>query len=199
MAGNLRIGVLALQGAFAEHFVCLRRLGAEAHPIRLPEDLNGLHGLVIPGGESTTMGHLLSLYGLGEKLRRLTREGLPIMGTCAGMILLAKNAHPLPLEPLAAMDIKVLRNAFGRQVDSFEVDLAIPVLGEEPFRAIFIRAPTIEQVGPEVEVLAQLPNGSPVAACQGNLVATAFHPELTPDLRFHSYFLDLVAQAKFQP
>ena len=194
----MKIGVLALQGDFAEHIAMFSRLGAEAHEVRLPEELDGLDGLVIPGGESTTFTRLMVDYGLLEPLRRLAEDGLPTWGTCAGMIVIARQASDMPRPGLGFMDIVVDRNAFGRQVDSFEADLEIPALGPEPFPAVFIRAPAIRQVGPEVEVLARLPNnragagaGSIVAARQGHLLATAFHPELTDDPRLHRYFLDM--------
>jgi 5'-phosphate synthase pdxT subunit len=187
-----RIGVLALQGAFAEHIVMLRRLSVEAVPVRLPEELEGLDGLVIPGGESTAIGRLIQLYGFNASLQRLLAEGLPVLGTCAGMILLAKHVIGLNSYSLAAIDIEVRRNAFGRQVDSFEVDLHIPVLGDLLYRAVFIRAPSIEGVGSSVEVLASFSDGRPVAAREGNIVVAAFHPELTDDSRFHNYFLSVV-------
>lgn len=190
----MKIGVLALQGAFIEHISMLSRLGVEAFPIRLPSELDGLDGLVIPGGESTTIDKLMLDYNLMEPVRKLTSHGFPIWGTCAGMILLAKKVIGLDsnLEPLGVMDIEVRRNAFGRQVNSFEADLSIPALGKEPFHGIFIRAPLIERVAPNVEVLCQLPDNTVVAARQGKMVACAFHPELTDDFRFHCYFLDLV-------
>lgn len=187
-----KIGVLAQQGAFSEHIALLRRLDAEAFPVRLAKELEGLDGLVIPGGESSTIGKLMKEYDLTEPVRELAKEGFPILGTCAGMILLAKRVSGLNLEPLGAMDIEVRRNAFGRQVDSFETDLEIPVIGGPPFRGVFIRAPFIERAGDGVEVLARLPNGMGVAARQGNMVALAFHPELTNDLRLHAYFLSIV-------
>ncbi len=187
-----RIGVLALQGDFAEHIAALDRLGAEAVPVRLPGDLRGIGGMVIPGGESTTIGKLMRDYGLTDRLRGLIAAGMPVLGTCAGMITLAKRLSGMDQETLAVMDIEVRRNAFGRQVDSFEADLDIPVLGPAPFRAVFIRAPVIESVGSGVEILASMPGGAAVAAREGDLVVTAFHPELTPDLRFHEYFLALV-------
>jgi len=187
-----KIGVLALQGAFVEHIALLRRLDVEAFPVRLPRELEGLDGLVIPGGESTTIGRLMREYDLMTPLRRLAKEGFPMMGTCAGMILLAKQVSGIDVEPLGAMDIAVRRNAFGRQVDSFETDLEIPVIGESPFHAVFIRAPFIESAGDGVEVLARLPDGTGVAARQGNMLALAFHPELTDNLRLHEYFLSIV-------
>jgi 5'-phosphate synthase pdxT subunit len=186
-----RIGVLTLQGAFAEHIVMLHRLGAEAVPVRLHEELEGLDGLVIPGGESTTIGKLMQLYGFNDPLQRLLVDRIPVLGTCAGMILLARQVIGLNGYTLAAIDIKVRRNAFGRQVDSFEVDLQIPVLGDPLYRAIFIRAPWIEGVGCGVEVLANLPDGKSIAVREGNIVVAAFHPELTGDPRFHNYFLSL--------
>mgnify|MGYP005847907257 FL=1 len=185
------IGVLALQGAFVEHEQVLRGLGAEVREVRLPHQLQDLDGLIIPGGESTTIGKLATEYGLVEPIREMARAGVPIWGTCAGMIILAKEVtgHEQPL--VGVMDIVVRRNAFGRQVDSFVEDLQVPAFGEgaRPFPGVFIRAPLIESVGPAVEVLARLPEGGIVAARQGNLLATAFHPELTGDPRFHRYFL----------
>jgi pyridoxal 5'-phosphate synthase pdxT subunit len=184
-----KVGVLALQGAFREHVEALRRLGAEAVEVRLPEQLEGLDGLIIPGGESTAIGKLAVKYGLQEAIRRYAESGKPVYGTCAGMILLSDDVgRDQPL--LGLMRVKVERNAFGRQLDSFETGLRIPALGDEPFPGVFIRAPRIERVG--VEVLTELEDGTPVAARQGNLIVTAFHPELTDDLRFHQYFLDLV-------
>ena len=187
-----KIGVLALQGAFAEHIALLLRLDAEAFPIRLPRELEGLDGLVIPGGESTTISKLMGEYDFMTPLSRLCSEGFPIMGTCAGMILLSKKMVDLGVEPLGAMDIEVRRNAFGRQVDSFEADLEIPAIGEPRFHGVFIRAPFIQRAGDGVAVLARLPDGSAVAARQGYMLALAFHPELTDDLRLHSYFLSMV-------
>jgi len=191
-----RIGVLALQGAFVEHIVMLNRLGAEAIPIRLPEELEGLDGLVIPGGESITIGKLMEAYDLTDRVQKLIADGLPVMGTCAGMILLANQVTDLNGYSLRVMDISVRRNAFGRQVDSFETDLAVPAIGETPFHAVFIRAPWIENVGPEVEILARLADGTPVAAKAGNTIVAAFHPELTDDTRLHAYFLGIVNNRK---
>jgi len=189
-----RIGVLALQGAFAEHITCLRELNAEALAIRLPQELDNLDGLIIPGGESTTIGNLMMPYGFTERLRELQQHGFPIFGTCAGMILMAKSVIDLDMAIIGTMAIKVRRNAFGRQVDSFETLLSIPVLGEAPFPAVFIRAPVIVDVESEVEILANLLDGTPVAAQQGTLLVSAFHPELTSDLRLHAYFLDIVSR-----
>jgi 5'-phosphate synthase pdxT subunit len=187
-----RIGVLALQGDFAEHISVLRRLGAEAREVRRPEELSGLDGLIIPGGESTTICRLMEEYGLAEPLRRLAQDSFPVWGTCAGMIVLARHASDLEWPTLDALDISVRRNAFGRQVDSFEADLSVPPLGDAPFHGVFIRAPLVEEVGNAVEVLATLEDGRVVAVRQGQALATAFHPELTDDDRFHRYFMELV-------
>lgn len=187
----MKIGVLALQGAVAEHIRALSTLNTEAIPIRLPSELDGLDALVIPGGESTTIAKLLSDYRLMQPIRKLASRGFPIFGTCAGMILLARKVADLDLKPIGAMGIEVTRNAFGRQVDSFEADLNIPALGDGTFHGIFIRAPVIHKANPGVEVLCQL-NGTVVAARQGRILACAFHPELTDDLRLHRYFLDLI-------
>src|SRR5947207_10009190 len=177
----MKIGVLALQGAFREHIEVLRKLGAEAVEVRLPKQLEGLDGLIIPGGESTAIGKLAVKYGLQEAIRRYAQAGKPVYGTCAGMILLSRDVgRDQPL--LGVMDVKVERNAFGRQLDSFETDLDIPALGEEPFPAVFIRAPKLESVGKDVQVLASLPDGSPVAARQGNMVVTYYPPEVQDDL-----------------
>lgn len=200
---SLKIGVLALQGAFLEHIKMLRRLGVEAVEVRKPEQLAGLDGLIIPGGESTTMGLIAEQWGLVEPLRAWVQEGRPTWGTCAGMILLAEEAtnqkqggQPL----LGGLHVTVNRNYFGRQVDSFEADLAVPALGDEPFRAIFIRAPAITETNNGVERLAELdtPAGDHVivAVRQGSILATAFHPELTNDERWHRLFLDMVQAAQ---
>jgi 5'-phosphate synthase pdxT subunit len=188
----MKIGVLAAQGAFAEHIAVLNKLGAEAVPVRLPGELEGVAGLVIPGGESTTISRLLTEYNLMPAIAGLAGNGLPVFGTCAGLILLARQISGNSTKSLALMDITVARNAFGRQVDSFETDLAIPALGEKPFPAVFIRAPKIESCAEGVDVLARLADGTIVAARQGKLLVTSFHPELTEDLRFHRYFLDIV-------
>jgi len=195
MDAKKKIGVLALQGDFAEHMASLRKLGAEALAIRLPRDLESLDGLIIPGGESTTIGRLMVSYGFVQTLRQLSQDGFPVFGTCAGMVLLAKSVLDLlDVATIGAMGIKVRRNAFGRQVDSFETLLSVPALGEVPFPGVFIRAPIIIEAEPGVEILASLPDGTPVGAKQGNLLVSAFHPELTSDLRFHAYFLDVVSQ-----
>jgi len=198
----VRIGVLALQGAFIEHMAMLGSLGVEAIEVRLPGELKDVDGLIIPGGESTTIGKLAVSYGLLDPLRRLGRQGWPMWGTCAGMIMLARDiGAKQPL--LELMDISVRRNAFGRQVDSFETELSVPALGRidpehasQPFKAVFIRAPRIERAGPDVEILARLDDGTIVAAQEGNLLATAFHPELGSDSRFHRYFLAMVQEAQ---
>lgn len=188
----MKIGVLSLQGAVSEHITMLNRLGIKTREVRLPAELNGLDGLIIPGGESTTMTRLMSDYNLTEPIKKLASQGFPIFGTCAGMILLAKRVTDTSLTPLAVLDIEVQRNAFGRQKDSFEIDLSIPPLGQDKFRGIFIRAPIITKVNSGVDVLCQLNGDKPVAVRQGKLLACAFHPELTDDLRFHDYFLSLV-------
>jgi 5'-phosphate synthase pdxT subunit len=199
-----RCGVLALQGAFIEHAQVLRTLGVEPVEVRLPQHLKNLDALIIPGGESTTISRLAVAYNLVEPMRCMARDGVPIWGTCAGMILLARDiGRDQPL--IGVMDIVVKRNAFGRQVDSFEANLDIPALDAvasktergQPFPAVFIRAPLIQSVGPGVEVLARLPESAVsfgetmavVSARQGSLLATAFHPELSADTRFHRYFL----------
>jgi 5'-phosphate synthase pdxT subunit len=188
----MKIGVLAAQGAFAEHIKALEELGVTAVPVRLTGELKGLAGLVIPGGESTTISRLMSAYDLMKEITGLAHGGMPIFGTCAGLILMARQISGNSTRSLGLMDITVKRNAFGRQVDSFETELVIPVLGKKPFPGVFIRAPKIETCAVGVEALARLTDGTVVAARQGKLIATAFHPELTPDLRFHRYFLDIV-------
>ena len=186
----MRIGVLALQGDFAEHIAVLSQLGVNAIAIRLPSQLDELDGLIIPGGESTTMSRLIEDYNLARPIKELAYQGLPILGTCAGMVLLAKKVTNSVNRGLGIMDIEVERNAFGRQVDSFEIDLPIPVLGDYPFHGVFIRAPLIREVEPGVEILCQLSNGAIVAVKQNNCLACSFHPELTDDPRFHEYFLN---------
>jgi 5'-phosphate synthase pdxT subunit len=186
----MKVGVLALQGAFIEHEKTLHGLGAEAVQARLPEHLNDLDALIIPGGESTTIGKLATEYGLIEPLREFARNK-PTWGTCAGMIFLAKDIGIDRQPILGLMDIKVNRNAFGRQIDSFETDLSIPVIGDQPFHAVFIRAPIVTEARDNVDVLATLDDGRIVAVRQGHLLATAFHPELTHDDRLHRYFLGM--------
>jgi 5'-phosphate synthase pdxT subunit len=196
---HLVIGVLAVQGDFAEHAAMLRRAAAAAREegtrevlvreVRTPRELQDLDGLIVPGGESTTMGKLLVAYGLEEPIRTAARDGLPVWGTCAGMILLARDiVGGEPDGRIGLMDLTVQRNAFGRQLDSFEVELPFTGL-DRPIHAVFIRAPLVERVGPAAEALATLPGGRVVAARQGNLLATAFHPELTPDTRLHALFI----------
>jgi len=184
------VGVLALQGAFREHQLILAGLGVSSCQVRKPGDLQSVDALIIPGGESTTISKLLADYELFDRICLLVNEGLPILGTCAGAILMAKEIEDSTLPGLGLMDLKIRRNAFGRQVDSFEEDLPIPVLGEESFRAVFIRAPQITGAGPNVEVLASY-NGQIVMARQNKMLAATFHPELTADQRFHKYFLGL--------
>ena len=190
---EMKIGVLALQGAFIEHINMLRQLGIDTAEVRLPHQLADLAGLIIPGGESTTIGKLASFYGLIEPLRRFARSK-PTWGTCAGMIFLAKDIGIDEQPILSAMDIMVDRNAFGRQIDSFETDLDITGITGEPFHAVFIRAPVVTSVGETVEVLAKLADGRIVAVRQEHLLATAFHPELTADLRLHSLFCAIVKE-----
>ena len=187
----MKIGVLALQGAFIEHVKMLRQLEVEAVEVRLPRQLDDLDGLIIPGGESTTIGKLATSYGLIDPLRDFA-QNRPTWGTCAGMIFLARDIGIDEQPILGAMDIQVDRNAFGRQIDSFETDLEIKGLSGEPFHAVFIRAPIVTSADPQVNVLARLDDNRIVAAQQEHLLATAFHPELTDDLRLHSYFCDIV-------
>jgi pyridoxal 5'-phosphate synthase pdxT subunit len=189
---KLNIGVLASQGAFAEHISALKKLNAEGIEIRLPAELDGIDGLIIPGGESTTISLLMNSYDLFHKISAMAKKGIPLFGTCAGMIMMAKNVIGNHSQTLSLMDITVERNAFGRQVDSFETELEIPVLGKKAFPAVFIRAPLISGCEKTVEVLAKLQNGTIVAARENKMLAAAFHPELTDDLRFHQYFLDIV-------
>ncbi|MCS6801523.1 MAG: pyridoxal 5'-phosphate synthase glutaminase subunit PdxT [Chloroflexota bacterium] len=188
-----KVGVLALQGDFAEHEAALRRIGVVAQQVRLPADLAGLDGLIIPGGESTTIGTLMVRFGLFDPLVERARSGFPIWGTCAGMIVLAKRIEGSMQPTLGVMDITVRRNAFGRQIDSFETDLEIAGL-EQPYHAVFIRAPLITEVGPAAKAIATLPDGRVVAAEQGNLLATAFHPELTADDRMHQLFVQRIRE-----
>jgi 5'-phosphate synthase pdxT subunit len=192
----MKIGVLALQGDFIEHIRLLKKMGVKALPVRRPDQLKAVDGLVIPGGESTTMLNLMHSYNLFQPIRELAQGGLPLMGTCAGMILLAKRVSHPDMETLSLMDIEVRRNAFGRQVDSFEVELDMPFLGNGPFPAVFIRAPLIESASPEVDILSRLTDGTIVAARQENLLALAFHPELGGDARIHRYFLEIASSCQ---
>jgi len=194
----VRIGVLRVQGAFAEHEALLQQLGVEVVPVRLPEQLPGLAGLVLPGGESTTMRKLIERWGLRPPILELAAQGAPILGTCAGMILLARHIVDGDEPVLPLLDVSVKRNAFGRQLDSFEADLSVPVLGDTPVHAIFIRAPLVERVGDEVDVLARLGDGRVVAVRQRNVMATSFHPELAGETRFH-HLLTTMAAAYLEP
>jgi pyridoxal 5'-phosphate synthase pdxT subunit len=204
-AGTPVVGVLALQGAFHEHAVMLRKLGAAAVEVRKPEQLVGLDGLILPGGESTTMALIAERWGMVAPLRAWVQSGRPVWGTCAGMILLADRATGQKeggQTLLGGLHVTVNRNYFGRQTESFETELAAPVLGEAPIHAVFIRAPAIVEVGPDVQVLARTAGHNEeviVAVRQGPLLATAFHPELTPDLRWHRYFLDMITAAALAP
>lgn len=185
----MRVGVLALQGAFREHQKMLDTLGANSIQVKKPGHLDSVAALIIPGGESTTIGKLLNEFGLFEPIKKIGREGMPVFGTCAGLILLAKEIIGSTQPRLGLMDTVVERNAFGRQVESFEAHLEIPVLGADPFRAVFIRAPYITAAGPAVEVLSSY-GDKIVFARQGKFLAAAFHPELTPDPRVHRFFLE---------
>lgn len=190
----VKIGVLALQGAFAEHLAVLEAIGVEGVEVRLPRDLEGVSGCILPGGESTTMRRLIERWGLREPLLELARGGAPIFGTCAGMILLARRIRDGDPPVLPLLDVVVKRNAFGRQLDSFETDLSVPLLGDQPVHAVFIRAPIIEATGPSVEVLARLPDGRIVAVRERNVIATAFHPELAGETRFHRLLATMAAE-----
>jgi 5'-phosphate synthase pdxT subunit len=190
--GAPRVGVLALQGAVREHVAALRAVGAEPAEVRLPADLVGVDALILPGGESTTMRRLMDRYGLTEPIRALARRGAPVLGTCAGMILLAERLTDGEAPILGLLDVEVRRNGYGRQLDSFEADLDMPSLGTEPLHGVFIRAPVVTDVGADVEVLARDPDGRPIAVRQGAVLATAFHPELTPDRRVHRLFVELI-------
>lgn len=187
-----RVGVLAIQGDFLEHKQVLERLGVDAPEIRLPRQLDDIDGLIIPGGESTTIVQLIDIYAFREVLTEKVESGMPVWGTCAGMIVLADRLTDHRPDPLHLMDIEVSRNAFGRQVDSFETDLMISQVDGAPFRAVFIRAPAVNKVGDGVVTLATLDNGRPVAVREGNLLATSFHPELTDDTRVHELFVRIV-------
>ncbi|HEX7492505.1 MAG TPA: pyridoxal 5'-phosphate synthase glutaminase subunit PdxT [Candidatus Limnocylindrales bacterium] len=190
----MKIGVLALHGAVIEHIRTLAAIGVEPVTVRLPEDLEGLSGLILPGGESTTMRKLVARWSLREPIVAFANSGAPILGTCAGMIVVAKeiSGGEEPVFPL--LDVTVARNAFGRQLDSFETDLPMPVLGDRPVRAIFIRAPIIERVGPGVEVLARLPDDRVVAVRQRNVIAISFHPELAGETRIHRLIATMAAE-----
>lgn len=193
-AGAARIGVLALQGAFAEHLATLHGIGVDAVEVRLPAHLADVDGLVIPGGESTTMRRLIDRWGLREPILALAGAGAPVFGTCAGMIVLAREIAGGEAPVLPLLDVMVHRNAFGRQLDSFETDLAVPLLGDQPVHGVFIRAPVIERVGPGVDVLATLDDGRIVAVRERNVIATAFHPELAGETRFHRLVATMAAE-----
>ncbi len=188
----MKIGVLALQGDFVEHIALLNKLSVTTSEVRLPQHLESVDAQIITGGESTTLSRLMSIYRFREPLKDMARKGKAIWGTCAGMIMMAGEITEEDPVPLQLMDIGVRRNAFGRQIDSFEQDLQVSGFDSPPFHAIFIRSPEITRVGERVKVLAALPDGRPVAVQEGNLLATSFHPELSGDTRFHRYFLDLI-------
>ena len=191
MSTTAKVGVLALQGDFREHCAALRRLGASAGEVRAAPQLEEADALIIPGGESTSMAKLMDAYGLRAPLQAFARDGKPVWGTCAGLILMASRLEEDRPEPLALMDIAARRNGFGRQTESFEANLRVEGVEGEPVRAVFIRAPLITETGPGVETLASLESGEPVAARQGALLVSAFHPELTGDSRMHRLFLDM--------
>ena len=189
----MKIGVLAVQGAFAEHIDVLREIGVDGVPVRLPTDLQGVSGLILPGGESTTMRKLIERWGLRGPISRLLDEGAPVMGTCAGMILLSRRILDGDEPVFPVLDVDIKRNAFGRQLESFETDLDVPLLGERRVHAVFIRAPVVERVGPSVDVLARLDDGRVVAVRERNVIATAFHPELAGETRFHRLLVTMAS------
>ena len=193
-AGAPRIGVLAVQGDFAEHLATLRSIGVAAIEVRLPADLDGVDGLILPGGESTAMRRLIDRWGLRGPILELAGSGAPIYGTCAGMILMARDIVDGDPAVLPLLDVAVRRNAFGRQLDSFETDLAVPVLGDQPVHAVFIRAPVIERTGTGVDILAMLDDGRIVAVRERNVIATSFHPELGGETRFHRLLATMAAE-----
>jgi 5'-phosphate synthase pdxT subunit len=190
----MRIGVLALQGDFAEHIRMLDAIGVEAVEVRLPADLDGLSGLCLPGGESTTMRRLIDRWALREPLLEFAATGAPLFGTCAGLIVLAKEIADGDDPVLPLLDVTVRRNAFGRQLESFESELTVPIVGDQPVHAVFIRAPVIERVGPGVDVLARLEDDRIVAVREKNVIATAFHPELAGETRFHRLIATMAAE-----
>ncbi|MGV8969422.1 MAG: pyridoxal 5'-phosphate synthase glutaminase subunit PdxT [Microbacteriaceae bacterium] len=191
MAGSPRIGVLALQGDFREHLTVLSELGADAVAVRRPAELASVDGLIIPGGESSVIDKLSRLFGLAEPVKAAIAAGLPVYGTCAGLIMIANTVLDsiVGQQSFGGLDVDVRRNAFGSQLDSFETDVLVPALGGASVHAVFIRAPVVERVGRQVRVLAQLEDGRVVAVEQGNVMGTSFHPEMTNDHRFHEYFL----------
>ena len=190
-----RVGVLAVQGAVEAHLRAIREVGAEPVEVRLPRDLAGLDALILPGGESTTMRKLIDAYGLREPILALAAAGAPMLGTCAGMILLAERIAEGDPPVLPLLDVEVRRNAYGRQLDSFEAQVSMPAIGEEPLHGVFIRAPVVSRVGPRAEVLAVDADGQPIAVRQGKVLATAFHPELTEDRRLHRLLVEMVGTA----
>ncbi len=190
----MKIGVLALQGAFVEHMQTLRAMGVEAVEVRLPSDLEGVSGLIIPGGESTTMRHLIERWGLRQPILDLAASGAPLFGTCAGMIVMARHIDGDEGAVLPLLDVTVERNAFGRQLDSFEAQLDVPILGSQPVHAVFIRAPVIARTGPAVDVLARLEDGRIVAVRERNVLATSFHPELAGEQRFHRLVVTMATE-----
>lgn len=195
MAGNTQVGVLALQGDVREHAALLAGLGASVTLVRRPEELAAVGGLVIPGGESSVIDKLSRIFGMQAPIRYAIRSGMPVLGTCAGLIMLADRLVDAieGQESFGGLDVTVRRNAFGRQVESFEAELEVPALGDPPMHVAFIRGPVVEEVGPEADVLASLPDGRVVAVEQGNLLGLSFHPEITGETRFHQRFLDRVA------
>jgi 5'-phosphate synthase pdxT subunit len=194
-----RIGVLALQGAVREHLAAIREIGGEPVTVRLPRDLVDVDALILPGGESTAMRRLMDAYGLREPIAAMARAGTPMLGTCAGMILLAQRITDGEEPVFGLLDLEVRRNGYGRQRDSFEAELDAPGLGSEPMHGVFIRAPLVVDVGPGAEVLARDPDGNPVAVRQGRVLATSFHPELTGDRRLHRLLLEMVGQTSRRP
>jgi 5'-phosphate synthase pdxT subunit len=194
-----RVGVLAVQGAVWPHLAAIRDVGADPVEVRLPRDLVNLDALILPGGESTTMRKLIDAYGLREPILSLARGGAPLLGTCAGMILLADRIADGDEPVFRLLDLEVRRNGYGRQLDSFEADLDVPTLGDEPLHGVFIRAPLVSDVGPAVEVLARDPDGAPVAVRQGRVLATAFHPELTGDRRVHRLLVTMIERGAGRP
>ena len=190
----MKIGVLAVQGAFIEHVRTLRSIGVDAVEVRLPADLDGVSGLILPGGESTAQRRLIDRWQLRQPMLRLAQGGAPIFGTCAGMILLAREVTGGEEPVLPLLDVTVERNAFGRQLDSFETDLDVPMLGDRPVHGVFIRAPIVERTGPDVDVLARLDDGRVVAVRERNIIATAFHPELAGETRFHRLVATMAAE-----
>lgn len=186
-----KVGVLAIQGDFAEHCKIFRDLGVQAPEIRLPDHLADVDALVIPGGESTTITKLMDIYGLVDPIKEFVQSGRPLWGTCAGMIVSSRHVVGDVLVPMDLIDLDVRRNAFGSQIDSFEAELPVPAIGDPPFHAVFIRAPWIERMGPGVELISSLKDGTPVAARQANVLVTSFHPELTEDTRIHNMFLQM--------